>query len=335
MLRLLTLVSLACVALADDGEIMKVPTYLMNYILGCKRQSIESGYEVPVYQTNIKQSGTSQHVSLLDLDELEESLREAVHNEAVVTHVLSQVNDAVRTATDNPKSRSDCSVENHIQIAIPPQELDEFNDRVQMLIQQNSFLLLEQMNTLFAFKLRSLKSDLEKVIKRRYNALESKLDLIMGALGVEMPEEPKPTTDDDNPATDMPDTNTDSVFPSLASSPEPEVVTDPFPEPEPTVQPVLEPIAEPTSRPDADDDLDFTERPDEESSDETTEDTGSSSGFIRTPQQPASVVTQSGFGFMRPLVSRPFMRRKVQRPSTFWRDRLESHRVSKRSTHSA
>ncbi|XP_047488177.1 uncharacterized protein LOC125038673 [Penaeus chinensis] len=361
MLRLLTLVSLACVALADDGELMKVPTYLMNYILDCKRQSIESGYGVPVYQTNIKQSGTSQHVSLLDLDELEDSLKQSVHNEAVVAHVLTQVNDAVRTATDNPKSRSDCSVENHIQIAIPPQEIDEFNDRVQMLIQQNSFLLLEQMNTLFAFKLRSLKSDLEKVIKRRYNALESKLDLIMGALGVEMPEEPKPTTDDDvdNPVTEMPEIITDSVFPSLVPqpvpSPEPEPVATPgpFPQPEPTVQPAPEPIAEPvttvqpapepfaepepTSRPDPDDDddddLDFTERPDDAndptSGDESSdEDSGSSSGFVRTPQQPASVVSHSGFGFMRPIVSRPFTRRKVQRPSSFWRDRLETHRAS-------
>lgn len=357
MLRLLTLVSLACVALADDGELMKVPTYLMNYILDCKRQSIESGYGVPVYQTNIKQSGTSQHVSLLDLDELEDSLKQAVHNEAVVAHVLSQVNDAVKTATDNPKARSGCTVENHIQIAIPPREMDEFNDRVQMLIQQNSFLLLEQINTLFAFKLRSLKSDMEKVIKRRYNALESKLDLIMGALGVEMPEESKPTTDDDvdNPVTEMPEVITDSVFPSLVPqpdpSPEPEPVATPgpIPQPEPTVQPVPEPAPEPiaepepTSRPDPDDDddddLDFTERPDttedpnsgDQSSDEAPDSSGSSIGFIRTPQQPASdspMVSHSGFGFMRPIVSRPFTRRKVQRPSNFWRDRLEPYRAS-------
>lgn len=179
MIRLLVLVSLACVASADDSELMSVPTYLMNYILDCKRQSIESGYGVPVYQTNIKQSGTSQHVSLLDLDELEDSLKQTVHNEAVVKHVLTQVNDAVNTANNNPKARSDCTVENHIQIAVPPQEIDEFNDRVQMLTQQNNFLLMEQINTLFAFKLRSIKIDLEKLIKRRYNAIENRLDLIM------------------------------------------------------------------------------------------------------------------------------------------------------------
>lgn len=363
MIRLLVLVSLACVASADDSELMSVPTYLMNYILDCKRQSIESGYGVPVYQTNIKTSGTSQHVSLLDLDELEDSLKQTVHNEAVVKHVLTQVNDAVNTANNNPKARSDCTVENHIQIAVPPQEIDEFNDRVQMLTQQNNFLLMEQINTLFAFKLRSIKIDLEKLIKRRYNAIENRLDLIMGALGVEVPEDTKPSPDDEddddgdnNAMTEMPEVITDSVFPSPVPqpdpSPEPEPVATPgpFPQPEPTVQPAPEPAPEPisepepTSRPDLDDDdddddLDSTERPVDtdttedptsavESSDEAPDAAGPSTGFIRTSQQqgtsqaqqvPVSpLVSHSGFGFMRPIVSRP-TRRKVQRPSNFWR----------------
>ncbi|ROT72668.1 hypothetical protein C7M84_008923 [Penaeus vannamei] len=287
MIRLLVLVSLACVASADDSELMSVPTYLMNYILDCKRQSIESGYGVPVYQTNIKTSGTSQHVSLLDLDELEDSLKQTVHNEAVVKHVLTQVNDAVNTANNNPKARSDCTVENHIQIAVPPQEIDEFNDRVQMLTQQNNFLLMEQINTLFAFKLRSIKIDLEKLIKRRYNAIENRLDLIMGALGVE---------------------------------------------PGPPARP------QPRARAERPVDTDTTEDPTSavESSDEAPDAAGPSTGFIRTSQQqgtsqaqqvPVSpLVSHSGFGFMRPIVSRP-TRRKVQRPSNFWRDRLEARRT--------
>lgn len=340
-LLLLLVVSLAHIALADD-DTMTLSKEMLNYILDCKKQSMAGGYALPVYQTDIDRQGTtSQHVSLLDLEEFEATLKKAVHNDAVVSHVLGQVKDAM-TKADIPQARSDCAIENHIQIEVPPQELDEFNDRVQMLIQQNSFLLLEQINTLFTFKLRSLKQDFERVVKRRYNSIDAKLGLIMEHLGIQtLDEDDEEDVDMTDDTTEMP---TESVFPSMGLEPLPEPAPEPEAEPEPeptTLEPIPEPETTPAPAPEPEPSAEPEPEPEaaapvtqlpgkpvnpkptgnDSSSVESTEDDSDDVAFIRTAQQPVDpalsasppVVTHSGFGFLRPMVSR---RRVQSRPST-------------------
>jgi len=377
MIRLLILVSLAAqLTLANDGSVT-VPKYLLNYILECKQQTLKGGATVPVYQTDIDSAGTtSQHVSILDLDELEESLKQNVHSDAVVAHILSQVGEAVTTSEGQggPQSRSDCAIENHIQIEVPPQELDDFNDRVQMLMQQNTFLLLEQINTLFTYKLRSLKDDVEKTIKRKYHSIETKLDAIMEKLGVEVVDVDDVGDDDESSedTTDFPELATDPApepEPEAEPEPEPEA-PEPLPEPAPAPEPAPSPSPGPIPVP-----VPVTELPLEpigvttqltpsSSEDDSSEDEDDQPGvFIRTAQQEQQehlaaalddvtsqseaselaaalddvtsqseaskepkepsrpVVTHSGFGFLRPIVNRPL---HVQRPSSYWRDRLNN-----------
>jgi len=329
MIQQLLLLALVPLALADQ-DTMVVPKHLMNYILQCKESSLtgSGASTVPVYQTDISSSGTTAHISLVHKDELEESLKKAVQSDSVVRHIIGQIDDAVSKQRSEAAARDDCNVENHIQISVPPQEIDSFNDRVQMLIQQNSFLLLEQINTLFTFKLRSLKQDIEKIARRKSNSVENKIELIMEKLGIEIEE-------DDNEATTEDPASIESVFPDpIVPEVEPEAEPEAAPEPEP--EPVTEPEPEPTTLfPGIVDTATASPAavtPDEDS-DETDD---QAEGFIRTPQpqSPASkkagrpLVTQSGFGFLRPMVSRNQNRGAT--PSQYWRDRLTQRQTHRR-----
>jgi len=345
MIQQLLLFALVPLALAAQ-DTMVVPKQLLNYILQCKETSLTGAATVPVYQTDISSSGTTAHISLVHKDELEDSLRKTVQSDSVVKHILGQIDDAVNKQRSD-LARDDCSVENHITVSVPPQELDTFNDRTQMLIQQNSFLLLEQINTLFTFKLRSLKQDIEKIVKRRSNALENKIDLIMEKLGIEIEDDDIVATTED-PASIESSVFPDTVEPEVEPVVEPEVPAEPEPEPEPITEPEPEPTAKP--EPASEESTVFpgmvdaaaTPSPaaaDTTDEDETEETDDEVVGFVRTPQpqSPASkkttrpLVTQSGFGFLRPMVSRN--NNRGASPTPYWRDRVSNRATYRRPSY--
>ncbi|KAK8747726.1 hypothetical protein OTU49_016559 [Cherax quadricarinatus] len=266
MIRSLLLVLVASLVSGDDN-VISVPKDVMRFILGCQQQGVGSDFAVPVYQTKIQDTSgtTSQHVSLLDLEELGQSLRKTVQSDEVLGQILGQVKEAV-TSSVSGQARSECSIENHIQIEIPPQELDEFNDKLQLLTHQNHLMLLEQINNLFTYKLRSQRIDLEKLVKRRTNNIISKLNRILTLLGDTV------TDGSDNvaieswageAATEYPGTAGEEelgqpiIFPGLqeasqpSSEPEPESLSEPEPEsvsehePESISEPEPEPVSEP------------------------------------------------------------------------------------------
>jgi len=197
--------------ITKDGDVL-VPQDTLRVILGCHHDrtvSVGPKAPLPVFHTDIdtETGTTSQKVALLDTDQLKQSLRGSVHSDEVLDLIIGQLNTVVQeaaaaTAAGNPnRLRQDgpfhesnstiddkeCTINNNIDISVPAQEVDNFNDRVQMLIQQNSFLLLEQINTLFTYKLRSLREDFEGMVKDRTKKINRKLDAVLKALGAEMP----------------------------------------------------------------------------------------------------------------------------------------------------
>jgi len=194
----------------DDEEQVSVPSDVLRFILGCQRDAFgEPTGPLPVYHTDINTNTgtTSQKVTLLDMDQLRESLKGSVQSEEVLDLIISRLSAAVRgVANTNNRVRHDgvnrdsnstsdsnqgCTINNNIEVSVPAQEVDSFNDRVQMLIQQNSLLLLEQINTLFTYKLRSLREDFENMVQQRNKKINRKLDAILKALDVKAPVEPE------------------------------------------------------------------------------------------------------------------------------------------------
>ncbi|CAL4260914.1 unnamed protein product, partial [Meganyctiphanes norvegica] len=192
-----------------DEEQVVVPTDVLRFMLGCQRDAFgdpDAG-PLPVYHTDIDtESGTtSQKVSLLDKDQLREKLSSTMQSDEVVELIIGQLsaqvhgfaspnnrlrNEAGIFSTTNDTVSTDagsCTINNNIEVSIPAQEVDSFNDRVQVLIQQNSFLLLEQINTLFTYKLRSLRDDFEDMVKERTKKMNRKLDAVLRALGTTAP----------------------------------------------------------------------------------------------------------------------------------------------------
>jgi len=203
----------------DDDEQVMVPSDVLRFILGCQRDAFgDPDAPLPVYHTDIntKSGTTSQKVTLLDTEQLKQSLRGSVHSEEVLDLIIGQLSAAVHGVTSNnnrlrhagfPSSRDSnsttdnnqgCTVTNNIEVSVPAQEVDDFNDRVQMLIQQNSFLLLEQINTLFTYKLRSLRQDFENMVQKRTKKIHRKLDAVLKALDVAIPDEPEDDDSEDN-----------------------------------------------------------------------------------------------------------------------------------------
>merc|ERR1712142_124673 len=68
-------------------------------------------------------------------------------------------------------------------------------------------------NTLFAFKLRTLSQEVDRLVKKKTKNLEEKLDLIMAKLGIEQPAEEENSTEN-------PNAEEESVFPEVAPVPE-------------------------------------------------------------------------------------------------------------------
>lgn len=209
----LTLLLLAAVAVygvpakQDEDEQIQVPSDVLRFILGCQRDVFgDPDGPLPVYHTDINTSSgtTSQKVTLLDPAQLRQSLKGSVHSEEVLDLIIGQLSAAVKSAAINnnrlrndgihssssnstPDNNHGCTVTNNIEVSVPAQEVDDFNDRVQMLIQQNSFLLLEQINTLFTYKLRSLREDFENMVRERTKKMNRKLDAVLKALDVAAP----------------------------------------------------------------------------------------------------------------------------------------------------
>ncbi|KAK7080560.1 hypothetical protein SK128_010953 [Halocaridina rubra] len=188
MLRLITYACLVLLVLGDDKDVINVPEDVLKFIIGCRQAQPGAKLGVPVHQTNIDDNTgtTSQQVSILSLSELRTALKGSVHSEAVVNHIMRQLEEATKTG-ESAMGRSECStIENNISISVPAEEIDLFNNRMTMLMQMNSIKMLEQINTLFSFNLRNQKTETEKYIKRRTNKILEKLDKIMEHLGISM-----------------------------------------------------------------------------------------------------------------------------------------------------
>ncbi|KAG7165151.1 hypothetical protein Hamer_G004936 [Homarus americanus] len=289
---------IVAVLVSGDDDVMTIQKEVMKFILGCQQQGVGSDYAVPVYETKIGDTTgtTSQQISILDLEELGHSLRKTVHSEAVLGHILGQVKDAV-TASTSGQGRSECSIENHIQIEIPPQELDEFNDRIQLISQQNGRILLQQISNIFSYKLRNQRVDLEKLIKRKTNNLNSKLNRILVLLGEEV-------TDEDDEADllleecDANDNTTeclgaDGEATQTVTEPEPEQESETELTTEPELEPESKPEPEPTSEPES------TSMPEPEPTSQNEPETGTTldpyPGSVPVTEdprpQPASITT--------------------------------------------
>lgn len=259
---LLLLCLVAAVIHAADDNVVSVPKDLMRFILGCQRLDPSRSAAVPVYSVDIDEKGgtTSQKFGLLKMDELGHALRQTVDNEAVVGEIMAQVQDAVTASASSLKGRRDCNVENKISIAIPPQEMDQFNDKMQQVEQQNNYLLLEQINNLFTYKLHQQSDSTEKLLKRKLKQIDDKLNIILQVLGKEMA-----LDDNDDASTEAPPVDTDESPESAAvekpgcncrnntkshsdSSGEADAETEPDSEPEPTT-PKAEPEPEPEPQP--------------------------------------------------------------------------------------
>lgn len=197
----------------EDGGVL-VPQETLRFMLGCQRDRALGGspdVQLPVFHTDIdtKTGTTSQKVALLDTDQLRQSLRSSVHSAEVLDLIIGRLEEVVQGAAaaatpavgnanslrqeaiygdlNTTTDDRECTINNNIDISVPAQEVDRFNDRVQMLIQQNSFLLLEQINTLFTYKLRSLREDFENMVRERTKKINRKLDAVLEALGTTVP----------------------------------------------------------------------------------------------------------------------------------------------------
>lgn len=222
-LSLLLACLVAATTAATVDNTVTVPKDLMRFILGCQRVDYSREPAVPVYAVDIdeKSGTTSQKFGMLNMDELSHTLRQTVDSEVVLGQIMEQVEEAVAASS---KGRGDCNVENKIKIEIPPQQVSQFNDKMQQVTQQNNFLLLEQINNLFTYKLRQQSDALDKIMRRKLKQINDKMDLILQALGKEV--ETDDTTGDDSDdltgsSTEAPvvDAQTDQ---SVQPEPEPE-----------------------------------------------------------------------------------------------------------------
>lgn len=237
MIRLVVLASVVVLAFGNENEVISVPQDVLKFIIGCRQAQAGGQFAVPVHTTSINDAAgtTSQHVSLLSVDELRSALKHTVNSEAVIGHIIKQVEEATQGDAMG-QARSDCTVENNISISVPAGEVDSFNDRVQMLMQQNSFKMLEQINTLFSFKLRLQKSETDKMIKRRTNKILEKLDKIMQHLGIPDVED---NMGEDYVGEDYEDV---TLLPEIVTWPDLEPTTEAQPQPEtPTTESVSSP----------------------------------------------------------------------------------------------
>ncbi|KAF2359102.1 hypothetical protein FHG87_010147, partial [Trinorchestia longiramus] len=194
----LNVVVVALEAPEDDETPLIVPKPVMSFIMGCQKSQSREGL-VPVYRTDVStESGTtSQQVSLLAMDELQESLRAAIESDDVTRHIMSHIKDEF-----DAKSKPSFSIEscppttNVINIDVPPQELEVFHTRMERVMQQNNNILLGLINNMISSKFSSLEQSLSKVLIDRIDKNREILDLLLAKIAPEATERISDSTDE-------------------------------------------------------------------------------------------------------------------------------------------
>lgn len=221
------------VTATEDEETgpLQVPRPVMEFIMGCKKRSLSDEDEklVPVYRTDISaQSGTtSQHVSLLDPDELEASLKSAIVSDKMTEHIMDRVlQKLVPTEGSSPSYRQECPATNVINIDVPPEELEVFHIRMERVMQQNNNILLGLINDMISTKFTTVQQRLTKLINERMDKLDSKIEAILSRLLVQEGVAGTPSTADvrdEDSSADSVATESPKIQPNISKQDDPEV----------------------------------------------------------------------------------------------------------------
>lgn len=174
----------------ENEEPLVVPKPVMSFILGCdKSQSQEE--LIPVYRTDIDaESGTtSQQVSLLELDELQTSLKVAIESDDVTSHIMDRIREEFNAGPKFNKATYQAEscppTTNVINIDVPPQELEVFHTRMERVMQQNNNVLMRLINNMISSKFTIVEQNLSKLMTKKSSEIMDKLDKVLSKLGDE------------------------------------------------------------------------------------------------------------------------------------------------------
>ena len=172
--------------LATEKETLNVPYDVMDFIMGCQRSPSlsEKSAQVPFYETNLSpKTGTvSQSVSLLDVEQLEKSLMQSINNDKTVDYIIRTVTQGIAGSSQEKEFRSGCPVEKSVTVTVPPLDLDEFRERLGVILNQNNLERLEQLNVLLAYKFYTFQKTIEKSIKKRTEKVMDRLESLIKGL---------------------------------------------------------------------------------------------------------------------------------------------------------
>lgn len=160
----------------SSSKVLNVHEDVMSFIMGCDGRFRDSGEplprapKVPIAHTNIdpKTGMEREKVSMVDIPHLKKSLQESVGDDQVVSHILAHVEENLKARNDLPTGPERCT---NIKIDVPPQKVTGLSEQLQAVVQQNNYQLLEQVNTLFTFKLNSFFKEIEELLSTQTGKL--------------------------------------------------------------------------------------------------------------------------------------------------------------------
>jgi len=172
----------------EDDDNLSISKDVMNFLMKCKPDEPEITYEprnrvVPVHKIEIgDESGIRSHqVQMLGLDNLGDSLQQALHNSEFSGHVLSKLKDATSRASASVRQSESCPpTTNIISIDVPPQELQIFHERMERVTQQNNNLLQGLIKHMIDTKLEDIERNILGQMDHRLTAMAALMEQKFG-----------------------------------------------------------------------------------------------------------------------------------------------------------
>jgi len=200
-----------------EDEDLVVPQPVMEFIMDCRRSRRQEDL-IPVMRTDIdSDSGTtSQHVTLLELDELQASLKSTIKSDKVAEEIVKQIREEISHSGPSFRTENCPPTINTINITVPPQELVAYNLRLERVMQQNNNVLLGLVNDMITAKFSTLQKSLEQLIEHKTNSISdnlSRMTAILKSAGTDIPirqheqQDQLVTTEEMAPVTDTPSAN--------------------------------------------------------------------------------------------------------------------------------